>query len=269
MTCIQIGGTNIFYLQEGEGNEIILFSHELFWSHKMFAQQIKHFSKKYTILAYDHRGQGNSESSSGRYDMDLLTQDAMNLIDKVAGRPVNFVGLGMGGVLGIKLASRYPEKIKSLVLMGTSASSEPVENIPKYKLLNGIIRWFGILPALGSEIMKIFFAESWIQNPLNNEAYKFWLKELKTNSKKVHKSIKAVIHRKGVEGELRNITCPTLIIIGDEDMATKPEKAKFIQMAVQKSKLHVLPGTGHNSCIEKPEKVNALITDWLETILGS
>ena len=54
-----------------------------------------------------------------------------------------------------------------------------------------------------------------------------------------------------------------MIIVGDEDVATKPEKAKFIQMGIRDSVLHEIKGAGHSSCIEKPEEVNSLISEWL------
>ena len=55
-----------------------------------------------------------------------------------------------------------------------------------------------------------------------------------------------------------------MIVVGDEDVATKPEKAKFIQMGISRSILHMITGAGHSSCIEKPTEVNRLIGDWLE-----
>ncbi|WP_194776356.1 alpha/beta fold hydrolase [Pararhodonellum marinum] len=264
MAFIQLSQTKLFYIKEGEGKEVILFSHGLLWSHKMFKKQIDFFKKDYTVIAYDHRGQGQSDVPAGAYDMDLLTQDALEIIEKLVGKPVHFVGLSMGGFVGMRLAARYPEKIKSLILLETSAQPEPVENLPKYKFLNGVVRWFGVVPGVAKKVMKIMFAESWLQNPDNSEAYKTWLDELKANRKSITKSVEAVIYRKGVEDEIRNIVCPTMIIVGTEDVATKPEKAKFIQMSIPNSVLHLVPGAGHSSSIEKPEEINRLIGDWMK-----
>jgi pimeloyl-ACP methyl ester carboxylesterase len=75
--------------------------------------------------------------------------------------------------------------------------------------------------------------------------------------------VEGVIYRKGVEEELGHITCPTLVIVGDEDVATTPEKAAFIQKGIKGSKLEFISGAGHSSCIEKPEEVNRLLVDWL------
>jgi pimeloyl-ACP methyl ester carboxylesterase len=266
MSYIQLNNAKIFYVKEGNGPETIVFSHGLLWSHKMFLEQIEFLKKKFTVIAYDHRGQGQSEVTEGPYDMDMLAEDALELIDKVASKPVHFVGLSMGGFVGMRLAARYPDKIKSLILLETSAHSEPVENLPKYKFLNGIVKWFGVIPKVAKEVMKIMFAQSWLENTKNKESYKKWTKELQSNKKTITRSVEAVIYRKGVEEEIRHIQCPTMVIVGDEDVATKPEKAKFIQMSIPNAVLHMVPGAGHSSSIEKPEDINRLIDEWMVSL---
>ncbi|REG94412.1 alpha/beta fold hydrolase [Algoriphagus antarcticus] len=262
MPQINVNGVDIFYTEQGNGEETIVFSHGLLWSHKMFGAQIEFLQTRFRVIAYDHRGQGQSEVS-GPFDMDTLSEDAAELIKELCDGPVHFAGLSMGGFIGMRLASRFPELIKSLILMETSANAEPVENIPKYKTLNGIVKWVGIIPPVASKVMKIMFAESWLIDPLNSEKIDFWKSELKANKRNVTGAVDGVIYRKGIENELGGITCPTMVIVGDEDVATTPLKAKFIQMSIRKAKLHRIPGAGHSSCIEKPKEINRLIGDWL------
>ena len=61
-----------------------------------------------------------------------------------------------------------------------------------------------------------------------------------------------------------NITVPTLIGVGDEDIATKPEKAERIHEQIKNSQLHLIPKAGHSSCLEQPEIVNQLIENFLK-----
>ncbi len=263
MPQVEVNGVKIFYQETGSGEETLVFSHGLLWSHHMFRAQVDYFKTNYRIIAYDHRGQGQSEFI-GPFDMDTLAEDAAMLIEKICEGPVHFAGLSMGGFIGMRLAARNPKLIKSLILLETSANPEPVENHPKYKTLNGIVKWFGILPFIANQVMPIMFAQSWLNDPENKEEANYWKAQLRKNSKKVTAAVEGVIHRKGVEQELSRITCPTLIVVGDEDVATKPEKAKFIQMGIKGSKLHMIGGAGHSSCIEKPKEVNRLIEEFLE-----
>jgi pimeloyl-ACP methyl ester carboxylesterase len=262
MPQINVNGVNIFYTDQGSGEETIVFSHGLLWSHKMFRDQIEFLQTRFRVIAYDHRGQGQSEVSEP-FDMDTIAEDAAVLIKSLCDEPVHFAGLSMGGFVGMRLAARHPKLIKSLILMETSANAEPIKNIPKYKTLNGLVKWFGILPPVANRVMKIMFAESWLNDRMNSDKIDFWKSEVKANKKTVTGPVEGVIYRKGIESELKRIVCPTMVIVGDEDVATTPEKAKFIQMNVAHSKLHTIPGAGHSSCIEKPREINRLIGDWL------
>jgi pimeloyl-ACP methyl ester carboxylesterase len=150
------------------------------------------------------------------------------------------------------------------VLLETSANAEPLENLPQYKLLNGIVRWIGIIPPIANKVMKIMFAHSWLQNSANTTSIRRWKKELSSNKKSITGPVEGVIYRKGVEEELGNITCPTLVIVGDEDVATTPEKAAFIQKGIKGTTLELISGAGHSSCIEKPQEVNRLLKEWLK-----
>lgn len=262
MPFVEANGVKLFYEEKGSGKEAVVFSHGLLWSHRMFQGQFDFLSKHYRVIAYDHRGQGQSEVKAP-FDMETVAEDAAALIRVLCDSPVHFVGLSMGGFVGMRLAARHPKLIKTLILLETSANSEPVENLPKYKTLNGIVKWLGIIPPVASKVMHIMFAESWLTNPANKSLIKHWKSELSSNKRSITGPVEGVIYRKGIEDELSKISCPTMIIVGDEDVATKPEKSKYIQMGIAKAKLHLIPGAGHSSCIEKPEHVNRLISDWL------
>ncbi len=264
MPFLSLPSLSLYYEEVGTGPETLVFSHGLLWSHRMFEAQVTELSKSYRVIAYDHRGQGKSEVK-GPYDMDTVASDAAALIRHLVDGPVHFIGLSMGGFVGMRLAARHPELIKSLVLLETSANAEPLENLPQYKLLNGIVRWIGIIPPIANKVMKIMFAHSWLQNPANSTSIRRWKKELASNKKSITGPVEGVIYRKGVEEELANITCPTMVIVGDEDVATTPEKAAFIQQGIAGAKLETISGAGHSSCIEKPEEVNHLLKDWLKS----
>jgi pimeloyl-ACP methyl ester carboxylesterase len=264
MPYLSLPSLNLYYEEVGTGPETLVFSHGLLWSHRMFEAQVAELSKSYRVISYDHRGQGKSEVK-GPYDMDTVAADAAALIQNLVDGPVHFIGLSMGGFVGMRLAARHPELIKSLVLLETSANAEPLENLPQYKVLNGIVRWIGIIPPIANKVMKIMFAHSWLQDSANTTSIRRWKKELSSNKKSITGPVEGVIYRKGVEEELGNISCPTMVIVGDEDVATTPEKAAFIQKGIKGATLEFITGAGHSSCIEKPQEINRLLKDWLKS----
>ncbi len=263
MPHIKVNRVSLYYEDTGgNGKEAIVFSHGLLWSGAMFAAQVAHLKNRYRVITYDHRGQGQSEVTTGGYDMDTLTYDAVALITALGIGPCNFAGLSMGGFVGMRLAARHPQLIKRLVLMETSAQAEPAENIPRYHLLCNIVKLLGTRPVTGAT-MKIMFGQKFLNDPTRKELRRHWAHELQKNKRSIVRAVYGVTTRKGVEPELPNIKCPTLIIVGDQDVATVPDKARFIHSLIPQSQLVIIPNAGHSSSVEEPEAINRALDTFL------
>lgn len=265
MPHIPINGCNYYYELHGNPNakETIVFAHGLLWSGKMFYKQVEYLKKDYRILTYDHRGQGKSEVTESGYDIDDLYKDTVELIQKLNLGKVHFMGLSMGGFVGMRVAARNPEMFHSLVLMETSAKAE--HNRLKYLFLVSIVKIFGV-KIVAQNAMSIMFGDTFLNDRNRKEEKKQWQIELENNPKEITRAVEGVIYRKGVEEELKNIQCPVLILVGTEDKATPPEKANFIHSKIPQSQLRYIPKAGHTSTIEEPEQVNRAIEGFLKEI---
>jgi 3-oxoadipate enol-lactonase len=162
MPFLDVNGVRLHYTDTGSGKETVVFSHSLLFSTEMFEQQIAHLKGKYRCIAYDHRGQGQSASPESGYDMDTLTADAAALITALGVEKCHFVGLSMGGFVALRMALNYPELVRSISVLDSSAEHEPHENRGRYKMLNLVMRWFGARPVVGS-VMPIMFGQSFLQ----------------------------------------------------------------------------------------------------------
>ena len=87
-----------------EGAPAVMLSHSHFSDHRMWRPQIEALAERYRVIAYDTRGHGGSGVPKGPYSLDDLAGDALSLIDALALEEVNFVGLSMGGMIGMTLA---------------------------------------------------------------------------------------------------------------------------------------------------------------------
>ncbi|WP_367607436.1 alpha/beta fold hydrolase [Legionella sp. W05-934-2] len=260
MVVLIVNGCYYYYDIQGDGEETILFSHGLLWSGKVFQAQVEHLKKKYRVITYDHRGQGRSEVTEAGYDMDSLCDDTIQLIERLGFGKVHFVGLSMGGFIGLRVAARRPDLIQSLILMGTSAQAEPYSL--KYKVLILLLKLFG-MKSVSRKVMKIYFADNFRNDNARRDQYEFWKREIEANPKTVIKAVDGVLNRKGVESELANIRCPTLIMVGDNDMVTPPERAKLIHQHIDHSILKYIPNAGHTPGIEEPALCNQYIDEFL------
>lgn len=261
-----INGAKYYYEEHGYGNETIVFSHGLLWSGEMFVHQVKALKERYRVITYDHRGQGRTEVTANSYDMDTLTEDARELIVTLEANPCHFVGLSMGGFVGQRLAIRHPELLKSLVLIETSADTEPPDNIPRYKLLGWIARYVS-LKLVSGRVMPIMFGKTFMRDPSRSFERREWQKRMESNDKVgIYRALQGVIERDSVYEQLGAISLPTLVIIGEEDVAIVPEKAKRIHEAIPTSELVMIPAAGHTSSIEQPQKVTEAIQDFLNRV---
>ncbi|MEZ0541987.1 alpha/beta fold hydrolase [Fibrella arboris] len=245
--------------------ETIVFSHGLLWSGRMFADQVVAFRQRYRVVTYDHRGQGQSAVPDADYDMDTVYDDAVSLLEGLRLGPCHFAGLSMGGFVGMRLAARRPDLIRSLILMETTADPEPEENKGKYRLLCTVVRWVGVW-AVVKPVMKIMFSQSFLTNPARTADRKTWEGELTKNRRSITRAVNGVIDRQGVRAELGQINVPTLILVGDEDVATVPEKARRIHEKIGGSTLVHIPRAGHSSSVEEPAAVNAAIAAFLRAL---
>ena len=261
-----VNDVDLYYEDTGSGDETIVFSHGLLWSCRMFDKQVAALKDRYRVVAYDHRGQGNTAVTKNGYDMDTLMLDAAELIERLNIAPVHFIGLSMGGFVGIRLAARRSELTRSLILIETSADPEPSENIPKYKRMSFIARWLGFR-LVANPVMKIMFVQTFLNDPNREEERKYWKKQLLSNHRiGVTRAVAGVTDRKGVYEELGNIKCPKLILVGDEDVATVLTKSEGMHNTISGSKLVIIPQAGHTSTVEQPEAVNNAIGKFLSTM---
>lgn len=264
MPHIDANGVEIYYEEQGDGAETILFAHGLLWSGQMFEQQIECLKDRYRCIAFDFRGQGRTEITQDGYDMDTLTEDVHRLIERLDCGPVHFAGLSMGGFIGMRLAIRKPELLRSLILLETTA--DPEENVEPYKKLNMIARWFG-LGIVAKKVMPIMFGQKFLNDPARADERAMWKKRMTANHKiGITKAVDGVIYREGVYHQIDRIKCPTLIIVGDQDVATEPEKSERMHAKINGSKLVVIPGAGHSSTIEEPTGINEALEEFLSSL---
>jgi len=264
MPAIQVNGVSLHYEEHGNGPETILFVHGLLMNHRMFDAQVDAFKSRYRCVAFDLRGQGNSEVTRSGYDMDNLSVDTIELIKELNCGPCHFVGLSMGGFIGMRLAIHHPHLLRSLSLLATSADPEPNENIRAYKMMAFIGRLLGFGP-LAKKLSAIMFGADFLNNETQKNTREHWQEQIRGNSRVgISRAAMGVIEREGVYQQLGQINTPTLIVTGDQDVATVPAKSKRMQDAIANSELVTIAGAGHSSSIEKPAEVTHALTAFIQ-----
>lgn len=259
MPHADLNGAHIHFTDTGGNNEAIVFSHGLLFSGAMYDEQVAYFRDRYRCITFDHRGQGQSGVTEDGYDMAMLTADAAALIGHLGIAPCHFVGLSMGGFVGMRLAARKPELLKTLTLLDTSADPEPKESAPKYRMLNFVARWIGLWAVI-SRVMPILFGQTFLNDAARVKEKKRWATAITKNDRiGITRAVSGVIGRDGCTDLLDGIEMPVGIGVGDEDVATEPRKSERIHAGIKGSELIIFKRSGHSSSIETPTQVNDLI----------
>ena len=263
MPRIAVRGAGLHYEERGAGPETIVFAHGLLWSGRLFDRQVEALAPGYRCVTFDFRGHGRSEVTADGYDMDSLAADAAGLIEALGCAPCHFVGLSMGGFVGMRLAIRQPRLLRSLILIETSADPEPEASRRKYHRMNFAARWIGLGP-LVKPVMRIIFGRKFLGDPARAALREQCRRQLAGGNRMgIIRAVNGVIDRQGIYEQLERIAAPTLILVGDQDLATPLASSERIHARIAGSRLRVLPGAGHTSTIEEPAAVNAAIADFL------
>ena len=265
-TRIRCNGVALAVEDEGGRGPAVLFSHGLLYSRRMWDAQVAALRGQFRCVVYDHRGQGESESPASGLDMDTLAVDATALIEALGIGPVHFVGHSMGGFVGMRLAARRPELLRSLALLDTSAGAEPPENLPRYRRLEWVARWIGMWPVVGP-VQAIMHGASARKDPARRADLRTWREHLlRLDRVAMPRAVEGVLQREPVLALLGQIRCPTLVLVGEEDTATVPARSREIAAAITGARLAQIPRAGHMSAIDAPEAVAAELRAFLASV---
>lgn len=266
MSTIKVNGVELFYKESGSGQETIVFSHGLLMDHTMFETQRAAFDGRYRVIAYDHRGQGQSADPGSSYDMDTVAADAAALIEALKAAPCHFAGLSMGGFVGMRLAARRPELVRTLTLMNTGAQKEAASSRLRYGFLAQLVKIVGTAPFTGIAVKELFGKTTRSSaDPAKQKMLKEWTAKLRSRPKHTAHALMGVMNRPEFSAqELAAIRCPTLIITGEDDTPQPPGNSEKLQAAIRNSRLVRISGCGHSSSLEAPQQVIAAMLELIE-----
>jgi 3-oxoadipate enol-lactonase len=265
MSQIEVNGTTIHYVDEGPRDApALLFSPSMFFDHRMFAAQAARFSDRYRTVRYDLRGQGESQRHPReKLDMDTQADDAAALIEALGLRDVTFVGNSMGGFIGLRVAARRPDLVRSAVVMGTSADVE--EQADAMDELIAALQEHGMAPVLDG-VLHFMMGDTTLTDPSRADTLAQVRELLASRTPEYADAAWHIAHRKGILDELKDIKIPLTVVAGTEDHTYPPHKSQQIADGVPHAKLITMEKTGHVHALENPDAVNAVLDDHLAAL---
>jgi pimeloyl-ACP methyl ester carboxylesterase len=229
-----IRGFKMYYEIYGTGKPLLLI-HGNGGSIENFNNQIPYFAKKYKVIAVDSRAQGKSADPSDSLTYEMMADDLNALLNQLRVDSSYVIGWSDGGINGLLLAMRHPEKVKKLAITGANLWPDTTSVEPD------LFKW---IVSTNDSLAKV------AQTP----AIKAEKKLLNLMVFNPHIST----------ADLRNVKCPTLVIGGDNDVIL-PKHTMVIAEAIPQSYLWILPNSGHSTLIRYKTMFNEVVGDFFKT----
>jgi pimeloyl-ACP methyl ester carboxylesterase len=262
-----VTGTRYAYIDEGSG-PLVLFGHGLLASKEMFRAQIDALSDRFRVVSVDWPGHAGSGPPPEGWDFWRMAEDTASLVRDVLGETEGvFAGLSQGGFGFMRLALRHPDMVRGLILMDTSAGPEPAENLEPYQQLAGAMLHGDdeVRLAAASAAAGILYGATW--RAMNPEGLEHEIALMLGHDRDgQYAAEQAVFTRDDISDQIASISAPTLVVCGEEDVATVPEKAQFIAAQIADAELVMIPEAGHHSALENPGPVNEAIERFLARV---
>ena len=251
-----VNGINLYYELHGPQHaDVIVLSNGIFMSTSSWGYQVASLSRHFRVLVYDCRGMWQSDHPDGPYSMDQHVEDLAGLLTALGIGKAHVGGISYGGEISMLFAIKYPERTRSLIV------SSAVSQVDTLLASMGAL-WTGAISrndpdALFEASLPLNFSEAWLQ--ANSGA-------LDATRRKYHQmdlvsagELMRAFSEINFTDELRKITAPTLVVVGELAILKPRKYAEIIAGEIPGAELVILPDGGHAVCLEQPGVFNSVV----------
>lgn len=268
MTKVTARNLAINYEQQGSGEPLILIPH-LAADHACYAFQLKDYAEHFTCISIDLRGTGESDDPAGEYSTETLADDMAAFMQAMGIQRAHICGLSLGGAVGLWLAAKYSEKVKSLAVH----SCWPKTDLFIKTVLESWQTTARALASVSETLIRAMFPwcftpELYANRPEYIQSLADFVRSRPSQSvgSFLRQSNAVITH--DVEGQLSQITTPTQITFGRHDMVTSTRFADRLTSAIQNSELVVFEDSSHAPMYESVEEFNERTLQFLRRQAG-
>ena len=263
MAEVSINDLKFYYEEHGSGEPLVLIAgYTCDVSH--WEGILEALASKFHVLIFDNRGAGRSASPDSPYSIEMLAEDCKSLVEALGWKKFHVLGHSMGGAIAQTLAVKAPEKIEKLVLSNTFLSIKPVQatvlqfflDLRKQRVdvatqLRGLLPWIFSNEFCSSKAGM----EEVIQNLIN-----YTYPQSFVGQKRQLEALLAFDSEEWVG----NISVPTLVIGGAEDILTPRRDGEKISKKIPESQLYTFPHIGHDPVHERPDQYVQVVSEFLK-----
>ena len=261
MPFIRVDKVVHYYTIEGSDDApALVFANSLGSDHRIWDPILLHIKDKFRIIRYDQRGHGLSDLAPAPYSIGGLVDDLDGLLEGLKIDNAVVCGLSVGGMIAQGLAASHPDRVRALILCDTAMQIGPPgmwdERIAAIQK--------GGIGALSGPIMERWFTRAFRETRVTE--FRGYLNMLERTPAEGYIATCCAIRDADLRKTAASIDRPTLVLCGDQDLATPPELAAKLADAVSGARFSLVEDAAHISCVEQPEIFSRLVIEFVEAI---
>ncbi|MHC5823056.1 MAG: alpha/beta fold hydrolase [Nostoc sp.] len=264
MPKVEINGIDLFYDIKGTGEPLLLIAGFL-CDHAYWSLIMPSLISQYQVIRLDNRGMGRSSAPESAYSLKQMANDVVALLDQIAIDKVHLAGHSMGGQIAQELVLAHPEKVQSLMLLSSLAKGDA--------LFNSIIETWGEL--CGNVDLKLYekvvlpwiFTDTFYSIPGMIEGLiEFAIRyPFPPPTYSLYHHSRAMLDFDTTD-RLQQIHCPTLVLVGKQDILTPLKFSQQLAQGIPKAELVVLDRGSHGFLVESPDAVVSAMLNFLRKL---
>jgi 3-oxoadipate enol-lactonase len=254
---IEVPGATLHFRLDGpERAPVLVLANSLGASLAMWDGQMAALTRDFRVLRYDMRGHGASSVSALPVDIACLGRDVLSLLDAIEATSAHFVGLSLGGMVGLWLGANAPARMKSLVLSNTAAR---IGTVDSWNARIGAVEKSGMETIVETVLARWFTPRFREQAPERVEPLRRML--LATDCTGYVAGC-AAVRDADLRDSVASVRVPTLVITGALDSASPPSDGRWLAERIAGAN-HVELQTAHLCNIEAESAFNHSVVDFL------
>ena len=264
MPWFSSNGARLYYAVDGGGGEeAVVLLHCLPADHRIWMNQVFYLSPNFKTVALDFRGLGLSEKVVEPCTMTSLADDVNNLMNEEKIEKAIIMGVSIGGSVALQFAVRYPEKVRALVLSGTSHNSKTP--ILQNRFEGRIAGYSSADPAsYYASHLRGLFSEAYASSELGKNMIQSYIdRSGQIDFRSIVRLFEA-LKENDLESSISSIKAPTLVIAGEKDQSFPT--CRLIADRISGSKFVKVVGAGHAVNMENPVQYNSALGNFLSEL---
>ena len=258
MPQVQVGDIQMNYTVQGEGEWLVMVGGYASGNWSSWGPQLKRAAQDFKVLAFDNRGIGGTDAPDMPYTTHMLGADALGLMDQLGIERAHVLGKSLGGAIAQQMVLQQPGRVRSLAMTSTFGKlGLRAQDMVSWWL--GSARAMGVNRCFLAGLLTYFYTERYYEN--NREKLNASLEVMLQVHRPLHGYLNTgnALLTHDVMDRLGEISCPTQILIGQNDIITSVEHSQALAAAIPNAELLVYEDTWHGFMSERPDAFETML----------